>query len=171
MLGWLDYDEAGGGDAVHLLMRNLAATLPQEGIALRGAVQVNDRNSDDCRCAMTLHILGDNGPDIVISQNLGQQARGCRLDPGALEQATQRVLDTLPDAAMVIVNKFGKQELAGRGMVAVIAAAIERDLPVLTSVAADQRTEFETFAGDMAVRLHPEDVPDWCRHITGRITK
>ncbi|NHF73608.1 DUF2478 domain-containing protein [Paracoccus xiamenensis] len=163
MLGWLDQSATGGGDGAHDLMRQIAAQLAAEGIAVRGAIQTNTPKGADCHCDMMLEVLGDDGPDVAISQDLGRESTGCRLDAGALEGAAQRVLETLPEAQMVVLNKFGKQEILGRGMVAVIAAAMERDLPVLISVAPQQQAEFLAFAGDLAVQLAPEEAANWCR--------
>ena len=166
MLGWLDQAATGGGDGAHDLMRRIAAQLSAEGVMVRGAIQTNTPTGADCHCDMVLEVLGDDGPDVTISQDLGRESTGCRLDAGALEGAAQRVLDTLPAAQMVLLNKFGKQEIMGRGMVAVIAAAMERDLPVLISVAPQQQAEFLAFAGDLAVQLAPEDAAAWCRDAT-----
>ena len=163
MLGWLDQAATGGGDGAHDLMRQIAAQLSADGVTVRGAIQTNTPTGADCHCDMVLEVLGDDGPDVTISQDLGRESTGCRLDAGALEGAAQRVLDTLPAAQMVLLNKFGKQEILGRGMVAVIAAAMERGLPVLISVAPQQRAEFLAFAGDLAVQLAPEDAAAWCR--------
>ena len=142
------------------LLAEVAARLQRQGVPLAGAVQFNVECGDECE--MEVQVLPD-GPVIGISQSLGPGSQGCRLDAGALEGAAQRVLDTLPVAQMVVLNKFGKQEILGRGMVAVIAAAMERDLPVLISVAPQQRAEFLAFAGDLAVPLAPEDAAQWCR--------
>ncbi len=166
MLGWLDQADTDGGDGAHRLMRHVAVMLTAEGVAVRGTIQTNARDDADCHCDMTLEILGDDGPDVTISQDLGPSATGCRLDAGALESAAQRVLNTLPEAGLVVLNKFGKQEIMGRGMVAVIAAALDRDLPVLISVAPQQQAAFLDFAGDLAVRLTPEAAAEWCRAAT-----
>ena len=164
MLGWLDQAATGGGDGAHDLMRQIAAQLSAEGVTVRGAIQTNTPLGEDCHCDMVLTVLGDDGPDVTISQDLGRESKGCRLDAGALEGAAQRVLDTLPVADLVLLNKFGKQEILGRGMVAVIAAAMEHDLPMLISVAPQQQAEFLAFAGDLAVQLAPEDAGLWCRN-------
>ena len=47
-------------------------------------------------------------------------------------------------------------------MVAVIAAALDRDLPVLISVAPQQQAAFLDFAGDLAVRIRPDQLRSWC---------
>lgn len=163
MLGWVDQAQTGGGRGAHALMRRIAEGLAAEGVAVRGALQTNLADADDCHCDMILQVLGDDGPDVVISQDLGRASKGCRLDAGALEGAAQRVLATLPEAGLVLLNKFGKQEILGRGMVTVIAAAMEHDLPILISVAPQHRAEFLAFAGELAVQLRPEDALAWCR--------
>ena len=166
MLGWLDQAETHGGDGAHRLMRDIAALMEAEGVTVRGAIQTNAPTGEDCHCDMSLEVLGDDGPDVMISQDLGRESKGCRLDAGALESAAQRVLNTLPEARLVVLNKFGKQEIMGRGMVAVIAAAMERDLPILISVAPQQQAEFLAFAGDLVVKLTPDAVASWCRAAT-----
>ncbi len=65
--------------------------------------------------------------------------------------------------SLLILNKFGRQESCGRGMVPVIAAAMERGLPVLTAGAPEQRAAFLDFAGDMAQKLPPAAAAAWCR--------
>ncbi len=163
MLGWLDHGETGGGERAPQQMRGIAAALEASGVPVRGAIQITQPAGRDCHCDMSLEILGDDGPDVVISQNLGLASTGCRLDAGALELAAQRVLARLPEARLVVLNKFGKQEIMGRGMVAVIAAALDRNLPVLISVAPQQQAAFLEFAGEMAVKLAPAEAARWCR--------
>ncbi|MDO5641922.1 MAG: DUF2478 domain-containing protein [Paracoccus sp. (in: a-proteobacteria)] len=162
LLAWLDQAETGGGDGAHHLMRTVAATLEGAGLAVRGAIQTN-QPGDDCHCRMSLEILGDPGPDVVISQDLGPSSSGCRLDAGALELAAERVRRTLSGARLVVLNKFGKQESFGRGMVAVISDALAQNLPVLISVAPEQQAAFQEFAGDLAVKLSPAEALSWCR--------
>ncbi|AUM74762.1 DUF2478 domain-containing protein [Paracoccus jeotgali] len=169
MLGWLDHADTGGGDGAHARLSEIAATLAAEGLAVRGTVQTNlRRGGDDCHCDMVLRVLADDGPQVVISQDLGAGSQGCRLDADALEGAAQRVLATLPEGvaeggAIVVLNKFGKQEMIGRGMVAVITAALDRGFPVLISVAPAHRPAFAEFAGELAVHLSPEAALEWCR--------
>lgn len=130
------------------------------GLPLLAAVQHNT----DCgyHCDMDLRILpGDT--QFRISQNLGEESSGCRLDPAGLEAAVAEVAARLSGAGVLIVNKFGKHEADGRGFRSVIAEAIERDLPVLVGVNALNLGAFEAFAGPQAERLEPsvEDIVGW----------
>ncbi len=127
------------------------------GLRLAGTVQVNPQRADRNKCDMDLHVLPD-GPVLRISQDLGLAARGCRLDSSALEEAVAATLAQLDSAALLVVNKFGKQEGEGRGFVPVIAEALDRGLPVLVGVNGLNLPAFEAFAGGLA-RALPAD-PD-----------
>merc|ERR1711969_292785 len=105
---------------------------------------------------MAVRVLPD-GPVLRISQDLGPQARGCRLDPAALETAVGLVSASLSSGAdLLIVNKFGKHEAEGRGFRDVIAEAVAMDIPVLVGLNALNRPAFEDFAEGLATRLPPE---------------
>ena len=103
-----------------------------------------------------MRVLPD-GAVLRISQDLGPQARGCRLDPAALETAVAMVAASLSSGAdLLIVNKFGKHEAEGRGFRSVIAEAVAMDIPVLVGLNALNRPAFETFAEGLAIQLPPE---------------
>src|SRR3546814_7667320 len=82
---------------------------------------------------MDLRLLPD-GPVVRISVDRGAEARGCRLDAGAVEQSVLWVAGTLESAELLVVNKFGKQEAEGKGLSGTIAEALEHGLPVLVVV-------------------------------------
>lgn len=136
------------------VLSQAADGLAAGGVRLTGVVQTNIERPQRFHCDMDLRILPD-GPVIGITQNLGVNARGCRLDPGALEAAVASVLARLERGAadLVILNKFGKHEAEGRGFRPVIAQALELGLPVLLGVNALNLATFLEFAGGMAERL------------------
>lgn len=133
--------------------------LQAAGLRLSGTFSLE---TDDPSCDMQLQVLPD-GPVIRINQNLGSQARGCRLDGGALEHAVVEVSSRTEGAQALIVNKFGKLEAMGRGYVPLIAEALERGIPVLIGVNALNLPDLLTFAGDMAQALpgDPQAIADW----------
>lgn len=164
MIGYVCLPRGGDSptDAADRLLAGIAARLGAAGVPLAGAVQVNAGGGTGCVGEMRLTLLGV-GEERVISQQLGGGASGCRLDPGALELAVARMAEALPAARLVIFNKFGKQEAAGRGIRPLVAEALELGLPVLLSVSPEVEVEFLDFAGDLARRLAPGEVEDWCR--------
>jgi hypothetical protein len=105
---------------------------------------------------MDVEVLPD-GPVIRISQSLGPGARGCRLDPSALELAVAAAEARLAEGCdLVIVNKFGKHEAEGRGFRGLIAEALARDVPVLVGVNRLNAPQFVDFTADAADCLQPE---------------
>ncbi|APX22925.1 MAG: DUF2478 domain-containing protein [Rhodobacteraceae bacterium] len=162
MLGYVVPQGRGASD---VLIREVAARLRDGGVRLAGAVQINVETGPDTKCMMDLHVL--SGFDVVrISQNLGALSRGCRLDPDGLERAVGLVSASLRDgAALLIVNKFGKQEADGRGFRPVIGEALAAGIPVLTAVGPSNVEAFLSFAEGLAEEL-PEDasaIETWCR--------
>lgn len=143
-------DGRGGTDR---LLASFGQALLKDGQRVCGTVQFNTENCTGGKCDMDVRVLPD-GPIIRISQSLGAGARGCRLDPGALEQAVGLVADRLEAGAdLLIVNKFGKHEAEGRGFRPLIAAAIEREIPVLVGLNVLNRPAFDAFSGGLAEPL------------------
>jgi nucleoside-triphosphatase THEP1 len=145
----------GRGDTDQILYQ-VSQRLMAAGHRPCGIVQVNSERTDSCRCDMDVQVL-PKGPVIRISQSLGENARGCRLDPAALEQAVALTEQALGEGAeMLIVNKFGKHEAEGRGFRATIADALALEIPVLVGLNQLNRDAFFDFIGDLGVALPPE---------------
>lgn len=144
----------GRGDT-DLLLAGLADRLAGVGVRTCGTVQINSECDRDGPYDMDVRVLPD-GPMIRISQSLGREARGCRLDPGALETATGLSEQRIVEADLVIVNKFGKQESQGRGFRNLIAEALSHDIPVLVGLNRLNAQAFHDFTGGAATELPPE---------------
>jgi len=152
----LAYTMAPGRGDTDLVLERLATDLAARGLRCCGTVQINSERLDAGPCDMDVRVLPD-GAILRISQDLGPQARGCRLDPAALETAVGLVATGLSSGVdLLIVNKFGKHEAEGRGFRDVIAEAVAMDVPVLVGLNALNRPAFETFAEGLAIRLPPE---------------
>lgn len=154
---------AGRGEADRLIW-SLAARLRALGWPLAGAVQENREFGAAEPCEMNLHILA--GQDVVrISQRLGPLARGCRLDSAGLERAVGLVAAALAEAPrLLIINKFGKREVEGRGFRPLIGQALAQGVPVLTAASQSNVAGFEAFADGMATLLpaNLDAVMAWC---------
>ncbi|MFY0595307.1 MAG: DUF2478 domain-containing protein [Cognatishimia sp.] len=152
----------GKGDLDQVLYRFAKAEMAR-GTHVVGVVQVNTDRDDCPLCDMDVEVLPD-GPTIRISQDLGREAKGCRLDPDALETSVTEVGNRLnSDVALLVLNKFGKHEANGRGFRDTIGQAMALDVPVLCGVNALNREAFEEFSGGTAkfVAPTPEALADW----------
>lgn len=149
-LGFLTLTEKGRADA---LLADLAEALRVEGRPV--VAMVRAELHDPRPCEMHLRLLPADRVT-SISQDLGPGADACTLDAGALENAVAATLREIAAAAPgtpVILNKFGKQECAGRGARPLIGEALERGLCVLISVPPETRADFLDFAGEFATEL------------------
>ena len=147
------------------LLSEIAGQLQAKGKSLVGIVRVSDYESRfENGCDMKVRVL-PAGPQIKITQNLGEGSDACRLDPGAIAAAVSSVEAGPTDHAdLFILNKFGPEEASGRGFVSAIGRALDSGIPVLVGVGAGCREAFDTFAGGLAEAL-PDDLEalqDWC---------
>ncbi len=160
----LAYVTLQGRGRTDALIADVAARLAADGVRLAGTVQSNIERPNRRKCDMDLIVLPD-GPVVRISEDRGDLARGCILDSGALEQTVVAVQQRLEDAEVLIVNKFGKREGEGRGLVPVIAEALEIGMPVLIGVNGLNLAAFLAFAGEEVTPLPAEasHVANWCK--------
>lgn len=160
----LAYVTLQGRGRTDALIAEVAALLEADGLRLAGCVQSNTERPGRRKCDMDLRVLPD-GPVVRISEDRGDLARGCMLDSGALEQTVLAVEQRLDGAEVLIVNKFGKREAEGRGLVPVIAAALEMGLPVLVGVNGLNLAAFLAFAGEDVTALPPDppQIARWCK--------
>lgn len=112
--------------------------------------------SCDCSDIVLAAIHGDARR--TITQKLGREARGCRLDNAALAEVAGWLaadLDADQDgpADLLVLNRFGKSEAEGGGLRAVLEEAILRGVPVLVPVNRKQLSFWRAYAGDMALEL------------------
>ena len=144
----------GKGD-MDLLLAQLAQRLSARGVTCAGVVQRNVDCGPERKCDMDLTVL-HSGEVLRISQSLGLGARGCRLDPAALEQAVAATSQALDTADLLLVNKLGKHEAQGRGFRPLIGEAMAADLPVLCGLNGANLAAFQEFTGGLAVEVAPD---------------
>ena len=139
-----------------MLLHELSEIVAARGIKACGLVQTNSECEHGGKCDMDVQVL-PKGRVIRISQSLGREARGCRLDSQALEEAVGLVAAELENGAdLMIINKFGKAEAEGRGLRPVIAEALGKGVPVVVGLNAANEAAFDEFSGGMAEKLEPE---------------
>lgn len=163
-LGYISLTDPGVADRI---LADLAQDLAARTAGVVAMVQA-DRPGRACE--MTLALLPD-GPRTTLSLPLAPQDEACRLDPGALENAVAwvaRRLEMAPRTRLLILNKFGKQEVAGRGCRPLIGQALDQGAAVLISVPPETRAAFEAFADGLAeeVPATPAGLAGWLeRHL------
>ena len=148
----------------------IATTLRGDNYRLAGAIQQNRHQHDSgsldvCCAAMALVDLA-TGNRFEISQNLGPESQGCRLDARGLVEVGG-ILDVTIDHAydLLILNKFGRAEAEGSGLRGVIARALDAGVPVLTAVRPLYSEAWQEFHGGLATELAPDSeiILAWCR--------
>lgn len=154
---------------VDSLLAACVATLQKRSVRIAGVMQVLPEDCIDCDGAMTLRDVED-GALIRFSQDLGEGAVGCSLDPQVLAEVSRKLevaLERKPQ--LVVINRFGKAEADGHGLRRVIENALLAEIPLLVAVREDFRPEWDDFHGGMAERL-PFDkaaVLAWCDGVLG----
>ncbi|WP_082747649.1 DUF2478 domain-containing protein [Bradyrhizobium macuxiense] len=131
------------------VLHDFATDLSAQGHRVVGMVQVG-------QCAdSSLHgVLVHNGEKLSLAKNLAPVEHGCRLDLERLQNAAARIAGALEAGAdLMIINRFGRRECAGKGLVYLIERARDADIPVVVAVAGHRFTDWIEFANGMSVKL------------------
>lgn len=126
----------------------------RRGARIAGLVQ--ERACDDGQCAEQDVRVRDlvTGATLDIMQDLGAEATGCRVDPAAIAVAA-RWLDvaraTSPD--LLAVNRFGRLESEGEGMLAEIGQAFADGVPLIVCVPRRYLAAWDAFACGLDAKL------------------
>ena len=91
-----------------------------------------------------------------ITQNRGRESRGCKLDPRGLAAISHCITDAInAEVELVIINRFGRAESEGHGLLSCIADAISAGAPVLTAVREPYIDAWNLYHGGLASELSP----------------
>ena len=152
------------GGNVDAIFGEVARRLEARGVPVAGLLQEAVPDADpDCCPPMLVRDLAA-GRHFTISEDRGREARGCRLDWDALTRIAEQTRAALRSGArLLLVNRFGKAETAGRGLRDSIELAIETGIPVLVGVRDEYVGDWAEFHGGLAVDLpaREEDVLAW----------
>ena len=155
----------GSGEEPDAMLARFADRLRACGIATAGIVQRNPVVPGRARCNMEIEIL-PAGERLLISEDRGAGARGCRLDPGMLLAAVAQAQARLAAGAeILILNRFGKLEAEGGGGRDLIAAAVAQAVPVLVAVPWRNIDAFRAFAGEFASEMPITAFQAWARDL------
>jgi len=144
------------GVDVDAVLAEVVGRLRGAGLVVAGLAQRFGSRGCDGKRAMWLDDL-TSGEAYRIDQPLGPGASGCVLDEAALLGAAvvlRRVAEGAAD--VVVVNRFGKAEAAGRGLRDEIAAIVLVGTPVLIAGREDMKEAWEAFIGEGGASLESE---------------
>ena len=148
---------------VDALLHNLANYYNSQGIRVAGlAMALNEQGLR--REPMAVQDV-ETGTEYSIAQNLGKESQSCCLDPSGLADATgvlRAAINNPPRLA--IVNRFGQQEIDGKGCRAELLQLLEAGIPVLTVVKRKFLLQWHEFNGGAAtdLELSESDARQWC---------
>jgi hypothetical protein len=140
-------------------------TLRERSGVVAGVIQNSAATDEGCCAPMNLVDLRTNRV-FEISQALGPHARGCRLDQRGLAEAAGIIGEAITtDIDFVVINRFGKAEENGGGLLSCISDAIGASIPVLTAVREPYLDGWRKFHGGLATDLSPSEnsVLTWCK--------
>ena len=151
-------------------LRRVADLLRADHVKLGGILQENTSDVAGFCSAMTLIDLTSQRR-FRISQDLGSQAEGCRLDARGLSEIgalLDRTLDQ--DIELLVLNRFGTAEAEGGGLRSAFVRAIDAGIPMLTAVRPPYLEAWSEFHGRLAVDLAAGSrrVLAWCRDAVRR---
>ena len=164
--------------------RLLVATckeLSEEGVRLGGLLQISTGAKGGC--ATTVHVVDlRSNAAFDIWEERGPCAKGCRLDERGLADAAVAIEQALADRVdLIVINRFGRAESLGRGLLSCFASALSADVPVLTAVRPPYDEAWRAFHDGCAHELAPEmrEIVDWaldstvggrgCPNLTGEL--
>jgi hypothetical protein len=118
---------------------------------------------------------GNHELDAVVSPsvervNLGHHhpgaALGCRPDPSRLASVARVIGAAIAEGVdLVVINRFGKLEAEGQGLIHLIKSAVHADIPVVTAVPEYRFAAWLNYSGGMSVglRCHRAALDHWWR--------
>ena len=113
----------------------------------------------------------DRGKHFFISQKLGLGSVSCSLDTSVMAEASGVLRRSLDDGAeLVIVNRYGEQEVGGGGFSAEMLNLMASGMPLLTAVSEKYLADWRHFTGNSAVELPPrrDAVDEWFANLPQR---
>jgi len=139
-----------------------------EGLPASGWLQVR-LGPEDCDCPdFALRSLGD-GQIRAISQDLGTDAQGCRLDGGALADVAGELMGLLDQGPrLLVLNRFGKTEAEGgacarswKAPCRATSRSCWRSTAVIWTCGATMRRIWRSICHAMPPRSGPGPWPRW----------
>jgi hypothetical protein len=141
----------------------MVAVCRGRGLRVAGVLQHPVCSDAAGHCDVALEEL-TTGVRTDLFEDRGPGASGCRLDVAALAEVNGKVVRSFDaDPELLILNKFGKVEAEGRGLLDLVAIAVDRGIPVVIGVPIRNLEAWRNFAGGLSVEFSsdPSEIADW----------
>lgn len=117
----------------HLLL-DFTEDLRHSGVRTAGLVQLDNWPGQSGDSEIRTVVLS-SGEVVLLAHDRNLGATGCGLDCGQLASIAKLIEAAIHEGAdLVVINRFGKLEAEGKGLIELIRQAAEVDLPVLIAV-------------------------------------
>ena len=137
------------------LLQRVSRELKNSGLRLGGLIQTSNGLAS---CATEVHVVDLRTDEAFdIWEDRGQCASGCRLRESGLADASGALEGAIADRVdLLIINRFGRAESHGRGLIDYFAKAMDHNIPILTCVRPPYDEAWQTFHSGLAVDLEPD---------------
>jgi len=157
----------GRRDDPDCLLQEFVADLKRSGVRLTGLIQCN-RIFGSAVGHVPVMVLPEESV-IRLGHNV-DSCQSCSLAANALIEAARNIglaIDRGTD--LLVINRFGKMEVEGRGLVDQIYRAVVADIPVLATVPEQHFTVWTKFSRGMSVKLQcsRKQLDEWWRSVCG----
>jgi hypothetical protein len=151
------------GFEIDALLLAICDELRSRDLQIGGIIQSSLGKRGQCAASVLVTDLR-SGKAFDIWDVRGPCARGCRLDESGLLDAEPALTAAIADGVdLLVINRFGRAESLGRGLIASFTAALEAGIPILTAVRPPYDDAWRDFHDGLACDLAavPEAVIDW----------
>jgi nucleoside-triphosphatase THEP1 len=151
------------GVDINRLLRDVVARVRAEGTQVGGLLQEKVLDSEDC-CEQLNLVDIRSGEAARITQQRGKEARGCKLDPRGLADIAHCIQDAIDaDVELIVINKFGRAESEGGGLLSCFGDAVMAGIPLLTTAREPYLEAWRAFHGGLGIELpcSLDAVCDW----------
>ena len=158
------------GFDIDRLLVTVCKRLSSDGVRLGGLLQISTGAKGGC--ASTVHVVDlRTNAAFDIWEERGACAKGCRLDERGLAAAAPVIDRAIVDEVdLIVINRFGRAESLGSGLLACFASALSAGVPVLTAVRAPYDVAWAKFHGGLGMELPDNSaaVVLWARGVFAR---
>jgi hypothetical protein len=159
----------GADDEPDRLLRDFAEHLRRSGYRVVGAIQHHNVHSPDIAEIGAVMLPG--AELVGLGHHRGNGAHGCQIDTDLLAGIARTIATCIEEGVdLVILNRFGKLEAEGRGLIRLIEQATDADIPVVTAVPQHRFAAWVKYSNGMSVRLpcRRPALDVWWQAVAGR---